>query len=133
MTDENSSLKERAEQTIINLFDGHPILGTLVPIKPGDDATIARPYMSVKCLLQKEVSPGAGLFRIGLAIDLVFNARDANQTGPDLDVCAEAVHEILTDAQNLVSDYGLIREGETQTIEGDATRRRTINCTLIAA
>lgn len=132
MVTTDSSLKERVEQTLVNLFEADETLALLVPTKQNEDAKNKRPRMSVVATPGKEISPGLGVYRVPTAIEFEFNAKSAGQTPEDMDAVVKAAQSVLRTRQQ-AGTFGLIFDGEPTSFEDETVRKRTINVTILAA
>lgn len=125
-----SSIKERAEQTIINLLSADTVLAAISP-KPqlSSEKQDTNPRLVVTAKVDKEIAPTAGLFRIFATVDIFFNLPETGQSEVDLDAAAVRVETIITTLQ-AGGRIGLIRTGSTASVNG-LTAKRTISFTLI--
>jgi hypothetical protein len=130
--DTNSSLKERVEQTIANLLSANATLDLLIPRKQNEQDKPQRPFIAIVATPGKEIVPRCGVFRVPTAIEFNFDSKKSGQTDVDLDVAVALAEDQLEIGQALGS-YGLVREGETQSFEGETGRKRVLNLTLFCS
>jgi hypothetical protein len=127
-----SSIKERAELTIIGELAVDPVLKALCPKKQNSDGKPRTPSIAVTATVGKEYEVGSGIFRIAATVEFRFDVKKDGGSGDALDNAVSKARELLAAAQGR-GEYGLIFEGEGQSFTGDTLRVRTLNLTLIGA
>lgn len=130
------SLKDRCEATIVGLLNANPIIADIKPVPQNVDSPISNPRIVVVATPQGEYAPSTNLYKVTLAVELIMDLQK-DQTGlsadsaEQLDQLAAGVYDVLETARAL-GTFGVIRNGETQTLQG-LTRKRIINSTLITS
>lgn len=125
------SIKERVEQQIIQELLLDPFLRPLCPTRQNSDEPRKMPHIAVAASPQQEYQVGARIYRVGVELQIRFSAKREGQTPLVLDQIVERCRTKLEQAQAR-GDYGVIMEGETNRFEGETTRMRVINATVIS-
>lgn len=126
------SLKQRCEQQIIAEICSDPAVRALLPRFQDQDGRPKKPYVAVVASPGQEISPGANLSEIPVAVEFYFDSKREGQSGAGLDDVVNRADIALSLAQAR-GDYGMIKNGEqaTQFVD-DTTRKRILSLTLIA-
>ena len=126
------SLKEICEAQILEeLSQQDTTLAGLFPNKQSTENKLSFPHIAVVCTVGKEVSPGALIHNITLAVEVHFKHPISQPEELD-DVCARIIAALrLAQARG---DYGLILDGEQSAqFVSDTVRKRVIQGRIIAA
>ena len=124
------TLKERAEAQIIADLVSDKALRALFPKKQNEDGKQKLPRLAVVATVGKEISPGAGLFNLTVAIEVYFKYPADN--AEDLDRVVSKVSSALAFAQ-AAGNYGVILDGEQPTqFVSDTIRKRVVAARLLA-
>lgn len=124
------TLKERAEAQIIAELVQDRSLRAIFPKKQNEDGKQKLPRLAVVATVGKEISPGAGLFNLTVAIEVYFKYPADNVA--DLDRIVQKIRSALAFAQAR-GDYGVILDGEQPTqFVGETIRKRIVAARLLA-
>lgn len=132
MIDLESSLKERIEQTLVNLLGADATFGFLFR-KQNEGDKPQRPYAAIVANPEKPAGFGISIYRSVVDIELYFDAKQSGQTELDIDRASRYVEDKLDYIANNVTEFRLLRAGISQSFESETVRKRTIGCIVIAA
>lgn len=124
-----SSLKNRVEQTFVNLLRSNALLAKLNIYKENEDDKVKLPYILVKAAPTREYEVNCGIYEIEFSIEIHYEKKSGKSA--NFDSLIEQIYAVLQQAQAL-GVFGVTRESDSERF--DQTKAiYLINSTLIAA